>query len=218
MASTISKSAAKGKKKSTASNFGGSEKHSRSGSVSTDWGNESPARSLRKRTMRQEHPFRTDKVEHDLAKKGLKASESDLEERVQGAMRPKVKKDSEEPRKRKKQRRQDSVSLSTTSERTPVDVVARTWFSKATGGHIPVKLSMSSVSELFDKLEQSWQSVLEDQRITHCVASFSWLGEDANIFLLRVDDGTAFGELMREARQGLVANNQKHTVNIHISV
>lgn len=209
MASVASRSGIRGRKKSASSNFGGSETYS---------GDDSPLRSLRKRTMRQEHPFRTDKVEHDLAKKGLKASESDLEERVQDVMQPKAKKNSGEPRKRKKQRRQDSVAVSTSSELVAADVIARTWYGKATEAHIPVKLDdMSSVSELFDKLEASWHSMLDNQRIAHCVASFPWLGKDANIFLLRVDDGTAYGELMREARQGPVTN-AKHTVNIQISV
>lgn len=217
MASTISKSAAKDKKKSESSYFEDSETQSLTGSARTEWSDESPVRGLRKRTLRQEHPYRTDKVEHDLAKKGLKASKSDLEERVQDVMRSKAKKDSGGPRK-KKQRRLDSNTPSTKSESIAAEVIARTWLSKATSAHIPVKLNMTSVSELFDKLEESWHSVLEDQRIKHCVASFSWLDEDANILLLRVDDGTAFGELVRETKHKPVGKDQKHTVNIYISV
>lgn len=217
MASTISKTAAKDKKKSESSYFEDSEMQSQDGSVRTEWSDESPVRSLRKRTMRQEHPYRTDKVEHNLAKKGLKTSKSDLEERVQDVMRTKVKKDSVEPRK-KKQRILDSSTASTKSELIAAKVIARTWFSKVTSAHIPVKLNMASTSELFDKLEESWHSVLEDQRIKHCIASFSWLDEDANILLLRVDDGTAFAELIREAKHRPVGKDQKHSVSIHISV
>lgn len=219
MASTISRAAAKDKKRknSTDSSYDSGFVGSRSGSVRTDWSNESAVRTFRKRTIRQEHPFRAEKVEHELARKGVKASDSDLEERLQeGARRPKRKNMAEPVKKRSKQPRRTS-SLSADPEEYTGDVIARTWVSQVTKAYIPVTLSMTTTSDLFDKMEQAWRSKLDGRSIDDCIVSFSWLDEDNNIFLLRGDDGTAYGEIMKEARRGLAANDKQGTINIHIS-
>lgn len=223
MALTKSRWAAKEKKRvqltdsSYESTFAGSRS---SESIATDWSVETPARSLRKRTMRQEHPFQADKVEHNLAKKGVKASESDLEDKLRGGSRKsKSSKHSMEPVKKKlKQHTRTRSTPSVSPEVASVDIAARTWLSGVTKAYIPVNLNVASTSELFDKMEQSWDSKLNGRKIDDCIVSFSWLEEDDNIFLLRSDDGTAYREIMKEARSGLRAKDKKGTINIHLSM
>lgn len=224
MALIMSRSAAREKKRKTSTDltYESAFAGSRSASVRTDWSDDSPVRSLRRRTMRQEHPYRADKVEHNLATKGIKASESDLEERLGDATRPKPKssKRSAEPTRKKLNQRKRISSVLTASPSPEVftgDVTARSWLEEGTKAYVPVTLNMTSVGALFDKLEQSWELMLDDRKITHCIVSFSWLEDSDNIFLLRSDDGTAYGEILKEAKGALVANDRKRSVNIHIS-
>lgn len=187
-------------------------------SVKTEWSDESPVRSLRKRTMRQEHPYKTDQVEHNLVRRGVKASESDLEEKLQDRMGLKSSKRPADPAKKKLKRQKRVLTPGSSSpEITIGDITARTWLEGVTKAYIPVNLNVASTSELFDKMEQSWSSKLNGQSIKDCIVSFSWLDEGDNIFLLRGDDGTAFGEMMKEARHEAVSNGSRGTVNIHIS-
>lgn len=218
MALTASKAAIQDRRKSTDSSYENFYADSRSGSVKIEVSTESPMRSLRKRTVRQEHPFRTDRVEHELAKKGLKASESDLREKLEDTMRPKSSRRSEEPAK-KKSKHQKSISrpLSASPDLSASGTMARTWLN-GVGAYIPIKLNMANTTELFDKIEGLWGSHLNGQKVTHCIVSFSWLDANDNLLLLRSDDGTAYEALMGEAARVLGANKKKDTINIHISV
>lgn len=221
MAWVVSRSAAsqKARTSSADASYDSSSKNSRSESTNTDYFADTPVKSLRKRTMRQEHPYKTDRVEHDLARRGLKASDSDLAEKVHDTLRPRLKKESFEPtRKRAKKQKLLASPASTNSESTTAtDVIARTRFSELDAASVPVKLDMTSVSELFDRLEKTWHAVLEERKLTRCMVSFSWLDEDDRIWLFRNDDGTAFEELMKKAAHTLRANN-KEVITILIQV
>lgn len=194
----------------------------RSESIKSTRSEESPVRHLRKRTARQEHPFKADKVEHELARKGLKVTEVDLKEKIQNAMKAQskglVEEEGEEHMHKKPRQSIKSNSASTKLERCAASSTIRTWFGEKPEANIPIKLSMTSVNGLFDKLEELWSWVLDGRSISYCIASFSWLGEDAKTFLLRGEDQTAFEELVNAARHVLVDKNGQDTISLHLSV
>lgn len=187
---------------------------SRGGKVSTDVSDESPVRTLRHRTARQERPFQAEKLEHAFAKRGLKPSESDLEDNLQNAKKTKTKKASSKVRRQK----EPSSNLSADTQWNVADTVLRTWFSEKPDANIPVKLTMSTIDELFNKLEESWRWALGDRTLSCCIASFSWLADDTNMFLVRSSDATSFDELLRAARHSLTTGNDADKINISISI
>lgn len=188
---------------------------------------EAPPRQLRQRTLRQEMPFKMDKVELSLARRGLKKTESDLEEELVEQIHASQKKRKVASKvtqnKPKKTRRPlaerenlPSPSPTTTSAITDAcdepeaepDIFRTTIRARLKGfggGNIPIVLpSSKSTTALFDASRQKWRRGLKGREIHHCIVSFPWLahlGEDEDMVLFAENDDDVYESMLRKIRE-----------------
>lgn len=159
---------------------------------------------FRKRTARQERPFEMDKIEHNLAKQGVKATEAELADEMQN-------------RPGKSRRKRDSVASSRSTERpgsgklsgavSDIEVVdikqttIRTWLNGFSTASLPLPLTKSSVNELFTAATEAWRFKLNGKSITYGIVSFPWLDERSNIIFSHDNNDTAFEIMLDEIRR-----------------
>lgn len=184
---------------------------------------EAPARQLRERTLRQEMPFKMDKVEVSLARRGLKKSESGLEEELVEqihATQKKRKATSKVSQKKPKKTRRPLAERDNLPSPTPTtpsaiadtyeeheaepdifQTIIRARLKDFGKGHIPIVLpSSKSTAALFETIRQKWRRGLTGREIHHCIVSFPWLahlGEDEDIVMFG-ENGDGVYECMLE--------------------
>ncbi|KAK5955369.1 hypothetical protein OHC33_004052 [Knufia fluminis] len=200
-----------------------SEKHTKNSHISKP-----PARKLRERTLRQEMPFKIDKVEQSLARKGVKTTESDLEEELYEQIHATKKKtrqtvSKESKKKPKKSTRRPLAERKNLPSPTPtpsaftdiyedpepepdvLQTIIRTRLDGFGKGHLPIVLSSShSTSALFEAIAQKWRSGLKGRNINHCIISFPWLatlGEDDNIVMFGENDDDVYTCMLKKIRE-----------------
>lgn len=197
-----------------------SEKHTKNSHISKP-----PARKLRERTVRQEMPFKIDKVEQSLARKGVKTTESDLEEELYEQIHATKKKarqtvSKESKKKPKKSTRRPLAERKDLPSPTPtpsaftdiyedpepepdvLQTIVRTRLDGFGKGHLPIVLSSShSTSALFEAIAQKWRSGLKGRNISHCIISFPWLVEDENIVMFGENDDDVYNCMLKKIRE-----------------
>lgn len=187
---------------------------------------ERPIRVLRDRTLRQEMPFRMDRVEHNLARKGVKKTESDLEEELDEQIHAKKKARkaiSKGFRMSKKKARRPLTEGKNLPSPTPTppaindtyeergpepDIFQTTVRTRLKGfgkGHLPIALpSSKSTAALFDLVRQKWRRGLNGRDIHHCIISFPWLatlGEDEDIVMFGESDNDVYNCMLEKIRR-----------------
>jgi len=188
---------------------------------------EASARQLRERTLRQEMPFKMDKVESNLARKGLKKSESDLEEELveqihatQKKRKATIKVSQKKPKKTRRPlaERENLPSPTPTTLSAITDAyeepeaepdvfqtIVRARLKDFGKGNIPVILpSSKSTAALFDAIRQKWRRGLKGREIHHCILSFPWLahvGEDEDMVMFGENDDGVFECMLEKIRE-----------------
>ncbi|KAK5236615.1 hypothetical protein LTR47_002566 [Exophiala xenobiotica] len=189
-----------------------------------------PARSLRKRSLRQTNPFMFDKYEHNLTNKtGRAADAEDVEEAVQEDIQKtqtrlsstkksrtstrstKRKAKSSLPKQSSKRRRSDSVTSSLAPENhneaiafNPASVTLKVWRDGFPAAGAPTTLqACDDEDKLFDFMTKSWGWSFNDEFIRYAIISFPWLTESSNI-LLRPELKESFDKMVEEATKAPV--------------
>ena len=162
-------------------------------------------RDLRKRTTRQERPFEMDKVEHNLAKKGVKASEAELARTVKSKSNKSKRKRVVDVEPSRSAKRHSSSKLSKRSPNPKVvdttQTTIRTRLNGFTMASLPLLLTESSVNGLLDVATTAWRFKLNGNSIVYGILSFPWLDDHSNIILSRDNNDTAFEMMLDEIRK-----------------
>jgi len=176
------------------------------------------SRSLRRRTIQQEHPYKYDKVQYALEQStGNAAPVEEVEDAVQEKIESSQKQSgrgngrrstgSNKSRKGNsvvsKGRRRSVSLLSTTSSAASPDFERTTlqiWLDGFSGGAAPVALSkVFGVDHLIDFIIQNWEWKFEGQSFSYAIASFPWLSPNSNI-VIRNGMKDSFQKLLDEVK------------------
>ncbi|KEF58150.1 uncharacterized protein A1O9_06074 [Exophiala aquamarina CBS 119918] len=179
------------------------------------------SRSLRRRTIQQEHPYKYDKIRYDLAKSSGSAAPVDkVEDAVQENVESTQKQNARTKERRsigsgkgrkantvtprsEKQRRRSVSLLSITSsaaspnfERTTLQI----WLDGFSRGAAPVPLSkVVGADHLVELIIQNWGWKFEGQSFSYAIASFPWLSHDSNI-VIRSGMTDSFQKMLDEVK------------------
>lgn len=178
-------------------------------------------RSLRRRTIQQEHPYKYEKIQYDLAKStGTAAPVDEVEDAVQEEIGSTQKQSARRKERRplggskgrkvnavvsksQKQRRRSVSLLSTTSSAASPDFERTTlqiWLDGFNGGATPIPLSkVVGIDHLIELMVQNWEWKFEGQSFSYAIASFPWLSHDSNI-VIRNGMKDSFQKLLDEVK------------------
>lgn len=175
---------------------------------------------LRKRTTRQERPFEMDKVEHNLAKKGVIASEAELANTVKsGSSKSKRARVDNVGSSKNAKRHSSSKLLKRVADPEVVDIRQTTIRTRLDGfsmASLPLPLNESSVKELLDAATAAWRFKLNGNSITYGIVSFPWLDDRSNIILSHDNNDTAFEIMLDEIRKSPMWTEGRCSIDLEL--
>lgn len=180
------------------------------------------SRSLRRRTIQQTHPYKFDKIQHDLTKStGTIALANEVEDVIQEEIQSTQKQNARKKAKlsigsskspnakattsksqKSKRRRSGSLSSIAASDASPnlERTTLQIWLDGFKDAAAPIPLSrVNDVDQLIKVILQNWEWKFEGQKFSYAVASFPWLSDGSNI-LIRSGMKDSFQKLMQEVK------------------
>lgn len=156
------------------------------------------SRSLRRRTIQQTHPYKFDKIKHDMTKSSGTVALADevedvIQEEIQSSQKPNARKKarlsigSSKGRKAKaatsggqkpKRRRSGSLLSIASSAASPEfeRTTLKIWLDGFKDAAAPISLSkVNDVDQLIGFIVQNWEWKFEGQKFSYATASFPWL-------------------------------------------
>jgi hypothetical protein len=180
------------------------------------------SRSLRRRTIQQTHPYKFDRIQHDLMKSSGTVALADevedvIQEEIQSTQKPNPRKKARlstgsskshnakaTTSKSQKPKRRRSGSLLSIASSAPSPEFERTtlqiWLDGFKDAAAPISLSkVDDVDQLIEFINEIWGWKFEGQRFSYAIASFPWLSDGSNI-LIRSGMKDSFQKLMQQVK------------------